>query len=156
MSLLIDGYNLLGATGIVGRGAAASSLERSRRALLDFLAESLEPKEAARTTVVFDASNAPRGLPHDARQPAAPQAGPAKPHVPLSPAEVAEWLERFGGEEALNHMLDDPEADLPPAEPADKLTDEEAAEIGNPFPPGYGEDLLEDEPPDGPDRRRPQ
>jgi len=63
MSLLIDGYNLLNAVGIVGRGVGRSSLERSRRALLNFLAESLDAAEAARTTVVFDASEAPRGLP---------------------------------------------------------------------------------------------
>ena len=63
MSLLIDGYNLLNSVGIVGRGAGASSLERSRMALLNFLAESLDPEEVPRTTVVFDAARAPPGLP---------------------------------------------------------------------------------------------
>ncbi len=63
MSLLIDGYNLLGAVGIIGRGVGPGSLERSRLALLNFLAESLDLKEIPQTTVVFDAHNPPPGLP---------------------------------------------------------------------------------------------
>ena len=63
MSLLIDGYNLLHAVGIIGRGIGPGGLQRARLALLNFLAESLKPKEIARTTVVFDAADAPPGLP---------------------------------------------------------------------------------------------
>jgi uncharacterized protein len=63
MPLLIDGYNLLNATGIVGRGAGPPSLGRSRLALLNFLAASIDPRELAHTTVVFDAHDAPPGLP---------------------------------------------------------------------------------------------
>jgi uncharacterized protein len=63
MSLLIDGYNLLHASGILGRGVGPGSLERSRTALLNFLAESLDESELPRTTVVFDAREAPKGLP---------------------------------------------------------------------------------------------
>lgn len=61
--LLIDGYNLMNIAGILGRGIGPGSLERSRMALLNFLAASLDPKEIAGTTVVFDASDAPPGLP---------------------------------------------------------------------------------------------
>ncbi len=223
MSLLIDGYNLLNSVGIVGRGAGPSSLERSRLALLNFLAESLDPEEVPGTTVVFDAAHAPPGLPKvvehrgltvrfargyenadalieeliraetsprqltvvssdhrlhraarrrraravdsdvwyaeiirrrlDRRQSTPAQS--AKPHVPLSEAEVAQWLERFGGESALKELIEAAEAesraadlptDAPPAddEAADKPTDEEAAAIGGPFPPGYAEDLLDE------------
>ena len=223
MSLLIDGYNLLNAVGIVGRGVGRSSLERSRRALLNFLAESLDAEEAARTTVVFDASDAPRGLPRvvehrgltvrfaagyadadslieeliradtaprrltvvssdhrlqraarrrrakavdsdvwfgevarrraDRAQPT--ETGPAKPHVPLSEGKIAAWLDRFGGEAALKDLVEAAEADArleeplaeeppPDDEGADKPTEEEAAQIGNPFPPGYADDLLDD------------
>lgn len=60
MSLLIDGYNLLHATGIVGR---RGGLQASREALLRFLAAAVEPAERPRTTVVFDAVEAPPGLP---------------------------------------------------------------------------------------------
>src|SRR5690606_34519981 len=62
MALLIDGYNLLHASGILGRGTGPGSLERSRNALLNFLAESLTPRELAATTIVFDAREAPPGL----------------------------------------------------------------------------------------------
>jgi predicted RNA-binding protein with PIN domain len=61
MALLIDGYNLLHVTGLVGR--AGSGLQGSRNALLRFLASAIEPKELAETTVVFDATEAPPGLP---------------------------------------------------------------------------------------------
>jgi hypothetical protein len=63
MSLLIDGYNLLHASGILGRGTGPGGLERSRLALLNFVAEAVDAKELARTTVVFDAAGAPPGLP---------------------------------------------------------------------------------------------
>ncbi|HEV3021056.1 MAG TPA: NYN domain-containing protein [Pirellulales bacterium] len=63
MSLLIDGYNLLHASGILGRGTGPGGLERSRLALLNFVAEAVGAKELARTTVVFDAAGAPPGLP---------------------------------------------------------------------------------------------
>ena len=57
MSLLIDGYNLLHVTGIVGRGVGPGGLQRSRLALVNFLAASLEPGELPRTTIVFDAQD---------------------------------------------------------------------------------------------------
>ena len=63
MSLLIDGYNLIHAAGIVGRGRGPGGLERSRLRLLNILVESLPAETVAQTTVVFDASNAPPGLP---------------------------------------------------------------------------------------------
>jgi uncharacterized protein len=61
MALLIDGYNLLHVTGLVGR--PGSGLQGSREALLRFLARSIEPKELVATTIVFDAAEAPPGLP---------------------------------------------------------------------------------------------
>ena len=63
MSLLIDGYNLLHVTGIFGKGAGPGTFQRSREALLRFLAASLAPKLRKNTTVVFDAAEAPPGLP---------------------------------------------------------------------------------------------
>jgi len=65
MALLIDGYNLLHASDIFGDGPGRTSLERSRRALLEFLAANLTDKDLAETTIVFDASGAPPGLPRE-------------------------------------------------------------------------------------------
>lgn len=64
MSLLIDGYNLLHAAGLVGRRLGPGGLERARAGLLSQLAASLTPEEIARTIVVFDAGpDAPRDRP---------------------------------------------------------------------------------------------
>jgi len=68
MALLIDGYNLLHVTGIDGLSKrahqhGAKGFQRSREALLRFLAASIDPAEIARTTIVFDAADAPPGLP---------------------------------------------------------------------------------------------
>lgn len=62
MGLLIDGYNLLHVTDIFG-GGGAGSFERSRIGLLNFIASVVAPQELPRTIVVFDASQAPPGLP---------------------------------------------------------------------------------------------
>jgi hypothetical protein len=68
MATLIDGYNLLHATGILGRNVGPGTLERARNALLGFLAASLPESEQADTTVVFDAKNGPPGLPRELHQ----------------------------------------------------------------------------------------
>lgn len=62
MSLLIDGYNLLHLSGVLGRGRGPGYLERGRLALLNVLAESLDEEQRRRTTIVFDAKDAPREL----------------------------------------------------------------------------------------------
>lgn len=62
MKILIDGYNLLHASGIFGGVRGARGFEASRQALLDELARLLGPA-AAGATIVFDAADAPPGLP---------------------------------------------------------------------------------------------
>lgn len=59
MALLIDGYNLLHVTAIVGHGG----LRGSREGLLRFLASAIDPRERSQTTIVFDAAEAPPNLP---------------------------------------------------------------------------------------------
>jgi len=226
MSLLIDGYNLLNAVGIIGRGIRTTSLERSRLALLNFLAESLEPSEIATTTIVFDAHSPPPGLPrvlehrglkirfagqyddadslleeliradtsprrltvvssdhrlqraahrrraravdsdvwygeiiHRRHAKASTTAGSVprtKPNVPLLEEEVERWLRQFGGQSAIDKVIEEQEAEqgsphLPHPEskpPASSMTEPEndkGSELSNPFPPGYAEDLLEDD-----------
>jgi uncharacterized protein len=212
MPLLIDGYNLLNATGIVGRGAGTPSLGQSRLALLNFLAASVDPREAAHTTVVFDAHQAPPGLPrvvrhgrlvvrfaakHETadelieelihadsaprrlvvvssdheiqraarrrrakavdseswyselirarrrREEAAADA-PPRPAVPLLEEDVDYWLRQFGGDSKLTALMLGHEAKAASkASPhAADQSDREDHLLDNPFPPGYGEDLL--------------
>ena len=62
MILIIDGYNLLHASGVFGRERGPRGFEQSRLALLDTRVDLLG-EDAARTIVVFDAANAPDGLP---------------------------------------------------------------------------------------------
>ncbi len=64
MSLLIDGYNLLHVTAIFGKGTGPGGFQRSREAFLRFLAASIPEDERKQTTIVFDANDAPPGLPH--------------------------------------------------------------------------------------------
>jgi uncharacterized protein len=197
MPLLIDGYNLLHVTGIVGQGKNLTELHRSREALLHFLAESIEPAERSHTTIVFDASGAPPGLPptvvhdgmtvhfardyadadamleelivaHDTprslvvvssdhrvqraakrrkahavdsdrwyhdlwaarhRRDASPLEVPQKPTGKLSPGEVEYWTKQF---------------DEAAPEPRGKKKSREDDDLKNPFPEGYGEDLLDE------------
>ena len=228
MLLLIDGYNLLNAVGIIGRGVGPGGLERSRLALLNFLAESLDPNDVPRTVVVFDAHDPPPGLPRrtshrgltvwfasqydeaDAlieeliRRESAPRRltvvssdhrlqraarrrkaravdsdvwydeivrrrrqrhqttaeGPERPPVPLLEEDVNYWIRQFGGESALAELIEKEEAEFPeraegshedkpgePEPPSDKPPNDKPlpGDIVNPFPPGYGEDLLEDD-----------
>src|SRR3954465_3525471 len=63
MALLIDGYNLLNVTGIFAEAGLGTDLHRTRLALLDFLAASIDRRERRETEIVFDAAGAPPGLP---------------------------------------------------------------------------------------------
>lgn len=55
MRLLIDGYNVLHQSGLLGKGSGGVWLERGRKKLLDLLRESLEPSMLLATHIVFDA-----------------------------------------------------------------------------------------------------
>ncbi|MEK6237431.1 MAG: NYN domain-containing protein, partial [Planctomycetales bacterium] len=59
------GYNLIHCAGLLPRGVGPGTLERARRALIHALAESLPPEKLPRTTIVFDARDAP---PHRPRR----------------------------------------------------------------------------------------
>ena len=68
MSLLIDGYNLLHASGVIGIDPSVTPLRSSREALLAVLGRKLDKATRQRTTIVFDASDAPPGLPRTVRE----------------------------------------------------------------------------------------
>lgn len=63
MALLIDGYNLLNVTGIFAAAGRGTELHRTRLALLNFLSKVIGKRERAQTMIVFDAAEAPPGLP---------------------------------------------------------------------------------------------
>lgn len=63
MKLLVDGYNLLHASGQFGHPSDPPTLENARRALLDYLTQQISERDRARTTVVFDGKDAPPRLP---------------------------------------------------------------------------------------------
>lgn len=67
MRLLIDGYNLLFASNVFVKNDTAPTLANTREALLDFLAENISAKLHRETTIVFDATQAPPGLPREMR-----------------------------------------------------------------------------------------
>ena len=62
MTLIVDGYNLLHASGVFGESRGPRGFEQSRAALLEMLVDLLGDK-ASDTIVVFDAARAPDGLP---------------------------------------------------------------------------------------------
>jgi len=209
MPTIIDGYNLLHATYVSGRGRGRGSLETSRLALLDFLASSLEADELQQTAVVFDASDAPSGLPreekyrgltvhyasayedadamieelirsHDAprtltvvssdhrvqraarRRKAVAvdsdvwfnQLGnrprdkgtETKPTVSQSDRDVQHWLDEFRDADSIASEIEKQTGpiDAPEKRSAPSQETEGEVDVWNPFPPGYGEDLLED------------
>ena len=63
MPLLIDGYNLLHASGVASAARGRTALERSRLGLLNFLSEAIPWETVETATIVFDAAGAPSGLP---------------------------------------------------------------------------------------------
>jgi len=63
MALLIDGYNLLNVTTIFGEAGPGTELHRTRLALLDFLAASMDRRGRRGTAIVFDAAGGPPRLP---------------------------------------------------------------------------------------------
>lgn len=159
MALLIDGYNLLHAAGIFPSDGPPT-LERARIALLDFLVERMPAKELARATIVFDAVQAPPGLPRELmhcglavrfsrrgrsadellEELIAAEPDPRNLLVVSSDHRVQRAARQRGAQfsdsEAWKVNLQRPA----PAKAAD--SEKLVGEIGNPFPPGYASDLL--------------
>jgi predicted RNA-binding protein with PIN domain len=160
MLLLIDGYNLLFASDVFASPAGPPTLQRTREALLQFLADSLDKKYNGRTTVVFDATQAPPGLPHEMtfaglrvlfsrrgqeaddllEELIASESAPRELVVVSSDHRVQRAARQRGAKyldsDQWLKTLHRPIADSPGGE-------KEKQSLGNPFPPGYGEDLLE-------------
>jgi uncharacterized protein len=67
MRILIDGYNLMFEGGLLGKRLGPDGLRKTRQRFLNKLADALGPIDAHQTTVVFDASHAPEGVPREIR-----------------------------------------------------------------------------------------
>ena len=65
---VIDGYNLLHAAGLARPTYGPGDLERCRNRLLALLRTHLRPVERDRTTIVFDAADAPHDLPRSVQR----------------------------------------------------------------------------------------
>ena len=63
MRVLIDGYNVMFANGLLGKRLGPDGLRKIRHRFLNDLADALGPLDALETTVVFDAAQAPPGMP---------------------------------------------------------------------------------------------
>jgi predicted RNA-binding protein with PIN domain len=65
MRLLIDGYNLMFALGLMGGKFGPDGFRKVRLRFLNDLAAALGPVEAHQTTIVFDAADPPFHVPHE-------------------------------------------------------------------------------------------
>jgi len=65
MRILVDGYNLAHASGILARNIGPGTLQKARDGLVGFLAASLTEKERPATTLIFDAKDAPPDVPNE-------------------------------------------------------------------------------------------
>ena len=166
MYVLIDGYNLIFQCGLEGRSAATDALEKARGRLLNELAAHLSDQARQNTTIVFDAKTRPvKEVPEttehhgiqvlfavdyedaDAnlesliRKHSVPKQltvvssdhriQTAAKRRKATPVDSDVWYEQLmtGQLESGNEA----EEEAPPKPPQS---------FENPFPPGYGEDLL--------------
>jgi predicted RNA-binding protein with PIN domain len=160
--LLIDGYNLLYSTDIFAPATEPATLARSRTALLDFLAEALPPKTIARTTVVFDAVSAPPGLTREmthrglavrfARRGGTAdelleeligaEPDPRNLLVVSSDHRVQRAARQCGAQFSDSEPWYRQLATAARPAAQSRTSDKPDGLVENPFPPGYGDDLL--------------
>ena len=163
MSLLIDGYNLLHASDVFAPADAPPTLERSRQALLDFLVVALPAKEIRRAMIVFDAVTAPPGLPRQMNHQGlavqfaprgetadalleeliAAEADPRNLLVVSSDHRVQRAARQRGAQYIDSEVWHRDLAASRPRSP-ESAGEKPILPIGNPFPPGYAADLLDD------------
>ena len=159
MLLLVDGYNLLHASGLFGPEDGPPTLERSRAALIDFLGQKLPESLRKKTTIVFDAAAAPPGLPPEFRHAEmqvrfAPRKSSADEliaelilqeadprHLTVVSSDHA--VQRAARQRGANYVDSEVWFRELRQSPATQTPAEEKPQspiAGNPFPPGYAED----------------
>lgn len=158
MLLLVDGYNLLHASGVFGREDAPPTLENSRLALLDFLGEKLPETLRKRTTIVFDAAAAPPGLPAQLAHAGmlvcfAPRKSTADDLIAdligqeadprhltvVSSDHAVQRAARQGGAKFVDSEVWFREVQQMASGPLDSAEEKPPGPSGNPFPAGYAE-----------------
>jgi predicted RNA-binding protein with PIN domain len=163
MPLLIDGYNLLHASGVFPSADAPPTLERSRQALLDFLVANLPAKEVRRAIVVFDAVGAPPNLPREmthqglavrfARRGGSADelleeliAAAADPRnlLVVSSDHRVQRAARQRGAQYIDSEVWHRDLVATRAKSAQAQGEKPSLPIGNPFPPGYAADVLDE------------
>ena len=167
MYFLIDGYNLIFQCGLEGRSAASDGLEKARYRLINGLAANLGDEARSKTTVVFDAKNRPNKEAVDSfthhgiqvifavgyedadsnlesliRRHSVPKSlvvvssdhrvQTAAKRRKASAIDSDQWYEQLLAGTLVLDSEPAPEWDTQKDEPT----------FDNPFPPGYGEDLL--------------
>jgi len=63
LPILIDGYNVLYQSGLLGKGRGPGFLERARQALVRLVAASVGAEDVGGVTIVFDSKDMPRDVP---------------------------------------------------------------------------------------------
>ena len=163
MKILIDGYNLIFQCGFQGRSAGSDALERARLRLLSELASKLDEATCAKTTVVFDAKNRPvkavedESFHHGIRVLFAATHGDAdslieelvKQH--FSPKQLtvvsSDHRVQLAAKRRKAQAIDSDvwldSLDNPRTNDTNLVDEKKSLDNFNPFPPGYGEDIME-------------
>ena len=169
MLLLIDGYNLLYAIGLGGIGTPAARLDAAREELLQWLASALSLEERRETVIVFDAQSPPAGASSETMyaemrivfavghrdadelicQMIRETPNPGLLTVVSSDHQIQIQARRRRATPVDSEPWYEQIASRPPPPPIDphsadasSLDESEEWPFENPFPPGYGEDLL--------------
>ena len=82
MRLLIDGYNLMYAVGLLGKRLGPDGFRKVRQRFLNDLADALGAVEAHQTTVVFDAAAPPDNVPSEQATRESPSSSPSMTTTP--------------------------------------------------------------------------
>jgi predicted RNA-binding protein with PIN domain len=168
MNVIIDGYNLIFQCGLQGRTAGSLALEKARNRLISELSTRLDEPTREKTTIVFDANDRPVKEVADEQQINGLHVVYAADHDDAD-SLIEELIRRHPTPKKLtvvssDHRLHEAarrrkatavdsdvwfdRLDRNPRRPTEVVDDgapaieDQPPHIDNPFPPGYGEDLL--------------
>lgn len=163
MNVIIDGYNLIFQCGLQGRVAGSLALEKARNRLISELSTRLDEPARLEVTVVFDANDRPVKEVADEQQINGLHVVYAVHHDDAD-SLIEELIRRHPTPKKLTVVSSDHrlhaaarrrkatavDSDVwfdrlehnPRQQAIEVVDEEEPPSVENPFPPGYGEDLL--------------